>query len=330
MIRRRSRHIAIVFAVLASAGLRAQVPPNIVSEGVPPVPAELKARMNQYMNLRSAFFASWHPTKRSMLVLTRFGDTNQVHLVGAPGAYRQQLTFFPDRVLGAHFSPRTDKDRFLFSMDAGGAEFYQIYRFDLADGNITLLTDGKSRNESVLFNHQGTLAAYVSTRGNGRDFDLYAVDPENLSSEKRVLELRGQWVPLDWAPDDSRLLLMNEISVNESYIHLLDLPTGGFENLTPAGTEKVAYGSAVWSKDGKGFYVVSDRGSEFKRLFYYDVDAKRFTSLTDHIPWDVEEIDISASGDLLAFTATRRASSSGCCAIQSSSDPMSFTVSSRL
>lgn len=302
MIQARSRQIVILFAALAPAGLRAQVPPNIVSEGVPSVAAELKARMNQYMNMRSAFFASWHPQRQSMLVLTRFGDTNQVHLVGAPGAYRQQLTFFPDRILGAHFSPRTDRDYFLFNMDTGGAEFYQIYRFDLADGNFRRLTDGQSRNESVLFNHQGTLAAYVSTRRNGRDFDLYTIDPENPSSDKRVLELKGQWVPADWSPDDSRLLLMNEISVNESYIHLLELATGKTENLTPPGPEKAAYGPAVWSKDGQGFYVVSDRGSEFKRLFYYDVAAKTFTSLTDHIPWDVEEIDISPGGDLLAFT----------------------------
>lgn len=304
MINRRLCHIAFAAALFATPSLRAQgPPPNIVAEGVSAIPAELQARMNQYQNMRAAMFADWHPTKRALLVLTRFGDTPQVHLVKAPGAYRQQLTFFPDRVVSANFSPRSGRDCFLFRMDTGGSEFYQIYRFDLGEGSIRMLTDGKSRNEGLLFNHQGTLAAYMSTRRNGRDFDLYLVDPENPAAERRALELKGQWVPLDWSPDDTRLLLLEEISVNETYLHLFDLASGREELLTPAGTEKVFYGPAVWSKDGKGFYVVSDRGSEFIRLFYYDLARRTFTLLSEHIPWDIEELALSPEGQVLAFTA---------------------------
>lgn len=36
-----------------------------------------------------------------------------------------------------------------------GVEFYQLHRFDLATGDITLLTEGKSRNESPLWSHSG-------------------------------------------------------------------------------------------------------------------------------------------------------------------------------
>lgn len=296
------RNLALV-TLLVGISTLAQGPPSIVAESVPPVPGELKARMNQYQNMRAAIFADWHPTERSLLILTRFADTTQVHLVQAPGAYRRQLTFFPDRVLGARFSPRAEKDYFMFGMDTGGSEFYQLYRFDLADGGIHLVTDGKSRNEGLLFNHRGTLAAYLSTRRNGRDFDLYVFDPENPAAERRALELKGQWTPVDWSPDDARLLLLEVISINETYLHLYDLASGRKELLTPAGAEKVAYGTAVWSKDGKGLYLVSDRGSEFMRLFYYDFSAKTFTSLSDHIPWDIEDLDLSPDGRVLAFTA---------------------------
>jgi dipeptidyl aminopeptidase/acylaminoacyl peptidase len=47
---------------------------------------------------------------------------------------------------------------------------------------------------------------------------------------------------------------------------------------------------------------VSDRDSEFQRLFYYDLGTKKFTSLTDHIPWDVEDLELSPDGQVLAFT----------------------------
>jgi len=292
--------LAILLTVSWTAGQ--QPPSSIVAEGVPAVPEELRARMNQYMNMRAAVFADWHPSERSMLILTRFGDTMQVHSVQAPGAYRQQLTFFPDRVLDASFSRAVGKNYFVFGMDTGGAEFYQFYKFDLADGTVKLLTDGKSRNTGLLFNHRGTLAAYMSTRRNGRDNDLYLLDPENPSAEKRALDLKGTWVPLDWSPDDSRLLLLEEISINETYLHLFDVASGRAELLTPAGSEKVAYGNARWSKDVKGFFVISDRGSEFQRLNYYDLDAKTFTSLTENIPWDVEDLDLAPDGGILAFT----------------------------
>lgn len=299
----RQWKVMLLAVVLTTAWARTQeMPPSIVAQGVPAVPAELRARLNQYLNMRAAIFSDWHPTERSMLVLTRFADTAQVHLVAAPGAYRQQLTFFPDYVRGARFCPRADRNYFIFSMDTGGSEFFQFYRFDLADGSYRLLTDGKSRNERALFNHQGTLAAYVSTRRNGRDFDLYTFDPEEPAAGKLVAELKGQWIPLDWSPDDTRLLLMEEISINESYVHVFDVASGRVELVTPKGVEKVAYAAALWSKDGKGIYVVSDRDSEFQRLFYYDLGTKKFTSLTDHIPWDVEDIELSPDGRVLAFT----------------------------
>ena len=298
------RLMAILFAtLLATICLCGQdAPPSIVAEGVPAVPAELRARMNQYMNMRAAVLADWSPSERSMLVITRFGDTMQVHSVQSPGAYRRQLTFFPDRVLDASFSPAVGKNYFLFGMDTGGAEFYQFHKFDLSDGSVKLLTDGKSRNTGMLFNHRGTQAAYMSTRRNGRDNDLYLVDPENPSTEKRALEVKGTWVPVDWSPDDSHLLLIEEISINETYLHLFDLASGRAERLTPPGPEKVAYGNARWSKDGKGLFVITDRDSEFQRLNYYDHAAKSFTSLTDNIPWDVEDLDLSPDGGILAFT----------------------------
>ncbi len=300
----RRRKILLTAVLLTAAWVQAQeIPPNIVAEGVPAIPSELRERMNQYLNMRSAYFADWHPTDRAMLISTRFGDTNQLHFVAEPGGYRRQLTFYPDRVTGGSFSPRRGSDLFIFGMDTGGSEFYQLYRFDLGDGSTKMLTDGKSRNGSFLFDHSGKLAAYTSTRRNGRDFDVYLLDPENPASERRAIEVQGVWAPLDWAPDDSRLILIEYISVNESYLHLFDLASGREELLTPKGPEKVFYGTAVWPKDGKGLYLISDRESEFQRLFYYDLAAKTFTPLSDSIPWDIEELDLSADGKVLAFTA---------------------------
>ena len=114
---------------------------NLVAEGIPKIPASLAGSVGRYSEFRAAGFASWHPTKREMLIQTRFADTSQVHQVKFPGGARTQLTFFPDRVAGAYYEP-VHGDSFLFMKDVGGGEYFQLYLYDLKTGDIQLLTDG--------------------------------------------------------------------------------------------------------------------------------------------------------------------------------------------
>jgi hypothetical protein len=59
--------------------------------------------VGRYTETRAAAFVDWNPKKPEALILTRFVDTNQVHLVTQPGGARTQITFFPDRVNNATF-----------------------------------------------------------------------------------------------------------------------------------------------------------------------------------------------------------------------------------
>jgi dipeptidyl aminopeptidase/acylaminoacyl peptidase len=294
-----------VVALLAACcgAFAQQVPPSIVTEGVPEVPRELVKKLNPYQNMRGASFSSWHPTRREMLISTRFADTAQAHYVRSPGGYRRQMTFFREPVAGARLAPQPGKSWFLFGMDEGGSEFYQIYRFDIPSGDYQMLTDGKSLNGPGPFSNKGARLAFTSTRRNGRDFDIYVMEPERPASTKLVYEAAGSWPPLDWSPDDRRLLVMHYISANETSLHVLDVASGKMEPLLPAEKGKVAYGAALWSKDGRGVYLTSDRQSEFQRLWHLDLASKQLTSLTDHIPWDIEDMDLTSDGAALAFTA---------------------------
>src|SRR6266849_1590195 len=240
---------------------------NLVVEGVPRIPAALAAAVSRYAEFRAATLMSWHPTRREMLISTRFGDTPQVHLVKFPGGARRQLTFFPDRVSDATFHPKGG-DYFVFSKDVGGSEWFQKYRFDLATGAITLLTDGKSRNVGGVWSNDGNRLAYGSTRRNGADVDLYVLDPAAPERDRRLAELNGGgWTALDWSPDDRRVLVEEYVSANESYLWLFDAATGERALLTPkGGAEKASYGGGQFSKDGKGLYVTTDRESEFHLL----------------------------------------------------------------
>lgn len=169
-MKRISYLVAIVFFSMLAFAQDGDIVPNenLVAEGIPKISASLAASVDRYNEFRYALFGSWHPTRREMLMQTRFADTDQVHQVKFPGGARTQLTFFPDGIDGATYQP-VNGDSFVFSKDVGGAEAYQLYRYDLATGDITLLTDGKSRNTHPRWSYQGDQIAYGSTKRTGND-----------------------------------------------------------------------------------------------------------------------------------------------------------------
>ncbi|MFI5183446.1 MAG: S9 family peptidase [Vicinamibacteria bacterium] len=277
---------------------------NLVLDGIPSIPAAIAESVGRYTEFRSASLQGWHPTNREMLITTRFGDTNQVHWIRMPGGDRRQMTFFKERISKASF-PRRSDGYFVFAMDKGGNEFSQLYRYDVANGDVTLLTDGgRSQNGLGPWSHAGDLLAYGSTRRNGADRDVYVMDPRDPKTDRKVLEVTGGgWAPLDWSPDDKQLLVGEEISVNERYLWIVDVATGARRLVTPkGGAETVAYAGARFGADGKSLYVATDKDSEFLRLARLDVESGAHTYLTSHISWDVESFEPSPDGKAIAFT----------------------------
>src|SRR5256885_7168899 len=64
---------------------------NLVVESIPRVPASLAEAVSHYTEFRRAAFLSWHPSKREMLIRTRFAETVQLHQVRFPGGARTQI-----------------------------------------------------------------------------------------------------------------------------------------------------------------------------------------------------------------------------------------------
>lgn len=276
---------------------------NLVGEGIPSIPSTLSETVGRYTEFRGAGLQDWHPIRREMLVTTRFADTNQIHRVRFPGGARTQLTFFPDRVLGASYPPKGG-EFFVFGKDTGGNEFTQLYRYDLATGDVSLLTDGRrSQNGGGQWSNDGDRIAYGTTARNGKDRDIHVMDPRDPKSDRVVLETEGGgWAALAWSPDDRQLLVGESISANESYRWLVDLASGEKRLLTPkGGAEKVHYGGGVFARDGKSVYASTDMGSEFHRLARIDLATGAHDFLTTHIDWDVDDFDLSPDGKTIAF-----------------------------
>jgi dipeptidyl aminopeptidase/acylaminoacyl peptidase len=294
---------AAVSSAQSDQSAAAQIAPNenLAAEGVPPIPGALAASVERYSNYRGASLVSWNPERREMLISTRFADVPEIHLVKMPGGDRSQLTFYADPVTEAHFNPQKS-GYFVFSKDVGGGEFYQLYRYDLGSGEVTLLTDGKSRNINMVWAHGGDRIAYASTRRDGNDVDVWVMDPSNPRSDHMLAKLDGGgWGPLDWSPDGRKILAIDDVSAEESSLWLIDSASGEKTLLTAKSGVKVSYSGGKFSKDGKGIYVTTDKDSEFHRLAYIDLATQQTTYLTSDIHWDVAEFDLSDNGRMIAF-----------------------------
>jgi len=296
--------VALLFLSLTplSPAQEPAIKPNdaLILENIPPIPASIAEKAAKYTDYRTATMYGWHPMKREILIGTRFADTVQVHQVATPGAARTQMTFFGDRVTDASYQPHKG-DFFLFRKDVGGGEWYQIFRFDVATGDVTMLTDGKSRNSEFIWSNKGDRIAYAGTLRNNADLDFYVIDPAAKPEPRKPLNENqgGGWQVRDWSPDDRTLLATEYISINESHLWAVDVASGTKKRLTPEG-EKVAYQPIGFSRDGKGVYVATDKDGEFQRLAYMDMAGGGLKYLNNE-PWDVEEAALSEDRQSLAY-----------------------------
>jgi dipeptidyl aminopeptidase/acylaminoacyl peptidase len=283
-----------------------QTPPNLKVDGVPAITPATLDRTAPYENTRAAELLDFAAKGRSILIATRFGDVAQVHEVGGPGLDRRQLTFFREPIVEAAIDPTRAEEGFYFLMDSGGNEAFQIYWLDRRRGQRQLLSDGKSRNETLLVSSAGNQLAFASTRRNGKDFDIYTLSDGQAATTKLVASVTGKYVPTSWSRDDKFLLLQNYLSVNESHLYTLELASGKLTELNPAPNKQIAYTSPVWARAkgrAAGVYFASDEDREFLTLTYLELASGKKTLLTPQLQWDVSSIAVSPQGDWLAYTA---------------------------
>lgn len=268
---------------------------NLVLESIPEIPAEISERLTAYENVRGHAFLDW-TGDGSILITTRFGDTNQVHEVKAPGGARRQLTFYEETVSNAAMSPKGGA--FLFARDKGGDEYYQGYRFDMETGVVTGFTEPGTRNGAPLWADSGELAAWARTNPGDPNNDIIIGNPADPASVRVALEGEGAIGPVDWSDDGSKLLLQRYISIAESHLFVLDLASGGLTQINPEDT--VAYSGGALLDDGS-IITATDKDSEFTNLVRIAPDGA-VTNYTADIEWGVSDWTLSPDGNTVAFT----------------------------
>ncbi|WP_337187667.1 S9 family peptidase [Phenylobacterium sp.] len=270
----------------------------IVYEGVPPMPAGLQAAIAPYYSARAAVFRDWLPDG-SMLVSTRFGDTNQIHRVASPLGARTQLTFFGEPINTARAVPGGD-GRYLYPRDVGGAEYYQAFLRDLSGREIQLTAPG-TRNQAFVFRKDGRAVAWSQVTPGDPDYDILLADPARPEGRRVIHEGRGAVAPLDITADGSRVLVSRYNAANHVELFVLDVATGALVPIGPTG-RKIGYEGGAFLEGGRAVLTLSDDGAEFARPVVIDVASGRVRALDPRPAWGAEAFDLSPDGRTVAVT----------------------------
>ncbi len=291
--------LPFVSAVPASALPRVERG-NLIFDNIPEPAAGLSEKLDAYLNARQATPLGFSP-KGQLLISTRFGDVDQLHLVERPAGERRQLTFLREPVTQAAFSPDPGRSAYVYLKDVGGNENAQLYYQRLGEPGVKLLTDGKSLNGGPVWSNTGREVAFFSTARDGVSYDIDIVDPEAGSLPRLAVTGDGAaWYPLDWSPDDRKLLVLKYLSISEAYLYVVDLSSGQKREVEAAPT-KVGIAGAKFSRDGLGVYLISDLDSEFAQLRYVNLFTGDKTVISGRLSWDIEELAISRDGHYLAY-----------------------------
>jgi len=276
---------------------------NLVLDNVPSADSALTSRLDDYLNSRGASFVDWLPDD-SLLIATRFGDTEQLHRIATPMGAREQLTFFREPVTTARAPQSAVAPGFAFLRDQGGNEQSQVFYYDLNTRAVRMLTAGQGQNGELVWSHDGKRVAFNSTARDGTSFDLMIAEPGSTFVAPRLVfnGFQKSWAALDWSPDDSKLLINNFVSANESHLYVMDIATAA---LTPVseGPGTASVSGASFSPDGRSVYLITNRDSEFDQLRRIDLVTGAVEILTGHIPWDIESFASSDDGRFLAWVA---------------------------
>ncbi|MCB9634014.1 MAG: S9 family peptidase [Sandaracinus sp.] len=272
---------------------------TVFLDGTPEVPASLRERLAQYQELRSASLLGIADDGNGVLVATRFAETAQLHFVGSPLGARRQLTYADEPITSARLVPN-QPNHVVYLVDVGGDENHQVHMLDRSTGRVVAVTDDGSKHAALVVSGDGQRLAYAGNARNGTDMDLY-VQPTH-GAPKRI-DREGYWYPLDFSQDGKKLLAGQYLSITDSRLFLVDLETDEVTRLSPEDAP-ASYVSAVFGPNDQSVYVISDRGSDVRRLHRFDPanPSAPWTTITSDVDWNVEELAIAADRRTLAFS----------------------------
>ena len=259
------------------------------------------ATIQQYYNIASSHNGKWLSNGDFVYLSTESG-VSQIWEADPRTGETKQLTFFQERVLKLYVSPAGDQ--IFFSMDHGGNEQEQLYFLNPATGETKALTDNdKARHQLGGVLPDKKTVVFSCNGRNPANFDICCLNMDEGTVQILYQNSDNYNMPAALSAD-GRYFLYNKLKAqSDNCLWMLDLQTQSAEKIDPEGTF-AQYISPVFTPDSKGIYLLTDKGSEFIYLAYYDIAAKTLKKIHED-PWDIESLALSRDGKYLAMLVNR-------------------------
>ena len=306
-VKRSLRKIGLIVTIALSTGTILLVivgiptPPAITTENVGRIPWKWVWRLGSTVQQFSTTtkFQAWVPYGRQMIIST--GTNQKIHRLQAPGASPEIQEGVPDRASYILF-PRDSSHHFLvYTLDEGGSELYRLYGYDQNTRTTITLTQEPARSYLCCFDPPGERIAYSSTRRNGKDFDLYLMNPSDPTTEELVYQADGGFFPFSWSPDGRYLAVTQTLSHSFERLYLFDVENRVMRRLFSEWGDSVSFTAPRWSSGGQSLFFASDYGTQFEQLRRYDLTTGHTALLSKSIPWDVTDLDLTPDGTRVVF-----------------------------
>lgn len=258
-------------------------------------------RLESLLRTSTARSAVWLDEGRTAaFIRTGDGGPRVQEMDIATGEIRQR-TFGDERIWSIKGHPQTGG--ILFCMDQGGNEHEQIYLLEKdSETPRDLTAQPQARHFLGGLAPDGRTLTYACNARTPETFDIWTCDV--VTGEKRmVLENHDHynWPAGDALSPDGRYLLYNKLlGTSDNALWMLDL-TSGQAVRVPQDERVSAEVHPTWRHDSGGFFLITDRDSEYPYVAFYDIASgmleRRFA-----FSWEVEMISLSSDDRYLAVT----------------------------
>ncbi|WP_260583449.1 alpha/beta hydrolase family protein [Sphingopyxis sp. PET50] len=301
------RSILTVLLLATASPLAAQVPtperavtdPQSIAS--PANPDARPVPLDDIGVTRALYDAVWSADGKQIFIATDLTGRVNIWRMDADGSWPVQLTQSDDAQSGLATS--RDGAWLYFTQDAGGNEYYDIYRVPVAGGAVENLTNTPERSESGLLTGPsgGFVALSTKLKSEGQS-NLAVMDTDgtvrNLTAEK---DPQYSWSPAAWI-DGGKAILANRSLVDSSASEVwrVDAQSGAATMLL--GKAKTIYAASGASPDGAVLAVTTDEGTGQPHAGAYTVATKKWAWLPG-TPWE-ETSDIVTPDGKAMFVRT--------------------------
>ncbi len=257
------------------------------------------ATVNQYFNIGSCTSARWIDENSFVYLSTKSG-VNQIWQKSLLTGEEEQKTFFNERVWNLY----TSRGNVFFTMDLGGNEQEQIHYLCMDSKEVKNLTQNNdARYQLGGVKPDGKTVVFACNARNPKNFDLCQLDSQTGNQEILFENTDSYNTPAALSPN-GRYLLYNKLKAqSDNCLWILDTETRTTKNID-SNANYAQYTSPTWKHDSSGFYFLTDKGSEFLYLAYYDIESGCISKIYEE-NWDIEDAELSCDDKYLALKINR-------------------------